>query len=110
MSDTPTAGVHRLERPAWLAVLATFVVGDVLTTAAGLQLGAVEKSPVALALFHALGVVPAMLILKAATLAVLGSIWAVAPEEFRIAVPASLAVWGAAVAARNTYVVGVLLA
>jgi len=100
---------HRLERPAWLAVFATFVVGDVLTTAAGLHLGAVEKAPLARALFRLLGVVPAMLTLKAVTLGILGSLWAVAPQHLRIAVPATLAVWGAAVAARNTYVVGVML-
>jgi hypothetical protein len=116
MSDRDTAGEHRtpelehLDRPAWLVAIATFVIGDVSTTAVGLNLGAVETNPVALAAFDALGLWPAMLLLKAVVLGSVGLLWTCSPEEFRAVVPTTLAVWGATVVSINSYVVGVVLA
>jgi len=116
MGEESTAGEHRipelgnLDRPAWLAAVALFVLGDVATTAVGLNIGAVESNPVALAAFDTLGLWPAMLLLKAVVLGSVGLLWACSPEEFRAVVPTTLAVWGAAVVSINSYVVGVVLA
>ncbi|WP_079978715.1 hypothetical protein [Halolamina sediminis] len=115
-SDRDTAGLHRSlgvdrrDRWAWLAAVALFVLGDVATTAVGLNIGAVESNPVALAAIGALGLWPAMLLLKATVLGLVGLLWACSPEQFRAVVPATLAVWGAAVVSINSYVVGVVLA
>lgn len=114
--DTPTAGEHRSldvgrrDRWAWLAAVALFVLGDVATTAVGLNIGAVESNPVALAAIGALGLWPAMLLLKATVLGLVGLLWACSPEEFRAAAPLTLAVWGGGVVSINSYVVGVVVA
>jgi hypothetical protein len=114
--EESTAGLNRSlgvdcrDRWAWLAAVALFVLGDVATTAVGLNIGAVESNPVALAAIGALGLWPAMLLLKATVLGLVGLLWACSPEEFRAAAPLTLAGWGAAVVSINSYVVGVVLA
>jgi len=109
-SDKHTADLQQLERPAWLAALATFVLGDVSTTAVGLNIGAVETNPLPIVLFDLLGVWPAMLLLKAVVLGLLGLLSVCSPPRLRPIVPATLAAWGAAVVTVNTYMVGVVLA
>jgi len=116
MSDRQTAGLHRSlgvdrrDRWAWLAAIALYVLGDIATTAVGLTIGAVENNPAALALIDAIGLWPAMLLLKAAVLSLLGGLWACSPQEWRVVVPTTLSVVGAGVVAINSYVLGVLLA
>jgi hypothetical protein len=48
--------LDRRERVAWAGTLGLFVIGDMATTGAGLALGAVERNPLALAAFDAVGV------------------------------------------------------
>jgi len=113
--DTPTAGIHRSlnvdhrDRWAWLAAIALYVVGDISTTAVGLNIGAVETNPAALALFDVVGLWPAMLLLKASVLSLLGVLWVCSPEEWRVVVPATLSVVGAVVVANNSHVVAVVV-
>jgi len=115
VTDTPTAegqrslDVEQRDQLAWLAAIALYVVGDVATTAVGLQIGAVEKNPAALALFDAVGLWPAMLLLKGAVLVLVGGLWACTPHEWRAVAPATLAAVGAVVVAINGHVLGVLL-
>ena len=116
MGDRQTAALHRSlgvdrrDRWAWLAAIALYVLGDIATTAVGLNIGAVETNPAALALIGAIGLWPSMLLLKAAVVTLLGGLWACSPQEWRVVVPATLAVLGGVVVAINSYVVGVLLA
>jgi len=115
MSDTPTAEVHRSlnvdhrDRWAWLAAIALYVVGDISTTAVGLNIGAVETNPAALALFDAVGLWPTMLLLKAAVLALLGMLWVCSPEEWQVVVPATLSMVGAVVVVNNGHVLAVVV-
>ncbi len=115
MSDRQTAGVHRpfnvdhRDRWAWLAAIVLYVVGDISTTAVGLNIGAVETNPAALALFEAVGLWPAMLLLKAVVMALLGVLWVCSPEEWRVVVPATLSVVGAVVVANNGHVLALLV-
>lgn len=100
--------LDRRERLAWGGALALFVAGDVVTTRAGLALGAVETNPVALAAFDAVGVLPAMLGVKAAVLTVAGLGWACCPTSARVVSPATLAVIGGAVTVANGAVLATL--
>ncbi len=115
MRDRQTAGVNRslnVEHPdrwAWLAAIALYVVGDISTTAVGLNIGAVETNPAPLAVFDAIGLWPAMLLLKAVVLALLGVLWVCSPEEWRVVVPATLSMVGAVVVANNSHVVAVVV-
>jgi len=112
---TPTAELHRsleVDRPnrwAWLAAVSLYVVGDVSTTAIGLNIGAVETNPAALALFEAVGLWPAMLLLKAAVLALVGVLWVCSPEDWRVVVPATLSAVGGVVVVINSHVLAVVI-
>jgi len=114
-SDENTARLHwtldidQGDRWAWLAAIAFYVVGDVATTAVGLNIGAVETNPAALTLFDAVGLWPTMLLLKAAVLALVGGLWACSPQEWRVVAPAMLALVGAAVVVINGHVLAVLV-
>lgn len=93
--------VARRDTVAWLAAVALYVLGDMATTAVGLQIGAVEKNPAALALIGTVGLWPAMLLLKASVLALVGLLWVLSPREWRAVAPATLATVGAAVVVIN---------
>lgn len=51
-----TPSLLELERPAWIAAIATWVIGDLVTTFVGLSLGVGKTNPLADSLIG--GVVP----------------------------------------------------
>lgn len=93
----------------WTAVIAGLVLDAVLTVY-GIRLGLTESNPVAADLIASVGVVPALLILKTAALAVGVGGWMLFSEPYRGLVPAGLAIpWlGASVA--NAITIGLTLA
>ncbi len=97
--------VDRRDRLGWLAAVALFVGGDMVTTAGGLAVGAVESNPVALTAIETVGLWPAMLLLKATVLGLVGLLWACSAQRYRAAAPVTLACWGAAVVANNSLIV-----
>ncbi len=92
VSVTPTD----LERTLWVLV-ALSLVGDLVTTFVGLQLGLTESNPVARGAMDAVGMA-GLLALKAGAIAVALGCRSLLPDTYRPIVPAALAVpWTAAV-------------
>lgn len=98
----------RAERRTWVLALLLFVVGDMATTAVGLQLGAIELNPGGVWLLETLGVLPGMVVGKAAVLGVTWAFYSRMATFHRIAIPATIAALGAAIVGMNGYVVLVL--
>jgi hypothetical protein len=92
----------------WLLVAAS-LVADTSLTVYGLELGLTERNPVALDLIESVGVVPALLSLKAGAVGVGVAGWAVLPPDYRGLVPASLAVPWTLASVLNVVAVGTAL-
>lgn len=114
----------RRDRRAWFWALALFVGADMVLTALGLHLGAVEGNPVAAWLISAIGLWPAMAAAKAVVVAAVYAAWRITPawerqmarvgwgpwgesDSLRHMYPMLLAWLGGVVACLNTYVVAV---
>lgn len=96
------------DRVAWLwtGAVATFVVGDLLTTALGVSTGlTTEAHPVAAAMVSRFGL-GSLVVVKVAVLTSLYSVWRRVPHTPETAVPAVLLAFGAAITLWNA---GVLL-
>jgi hypothetical protein len=89
----------------WLLVAAS-LVADTSLTVYGLELGLTERNPVAVDLIETVGVVPALLSLKAVAVGVGVAGWAVLPPDYRGLVPASLAVPWTLASVLNVVAVG----
>lgn len=96
-----TPGEPRL----WLLAVVLFGVGDLVTTSAGLGVGAAEVNPLARFLIarHGLG---AMVALKLLSLGCCLGLWSIAPRPYRLGIPLGLAILGGLVNAWNVLVVG----
>ena len=92
---------------SWVAVALFFVVGDAVTTYAGLSVGAVEAHPVSDVTLTRAGVAG----MVAAKIAVVGTAWVFfrRARAYPWAVPAALGAMGVAIVAWNLAVVAVLL-
>lgn len=77
----------------WLTAIGLFVVGDIATTAYGLQVGAVESNPTVSALYGRPGVVE-MLVAKAVVVGFVLSGVRLLVEEYRLYPPVTLALLG----------------
>ena len=88
----------------WVFAILTFGVGDVVTTAAGLSLGAVESHPLSEIVLTAAGI-PGMIAWKALTLAAFVGFAAAVPRQWRVGVPIGVVLWGAVVTTWNLLVV-----
>lgn len=101
----------RIERPAWAVALATWVIGDLITTGIGLSLGAVEANPVAAGAITAIGLwilVPIQLL----ALTVFASAWwtlRIRGVEARVGIPIALSIVGVAIVANNLAVIARLV-
>ncbi|MFB6073758.1 MAG: hypothetical protein ABEJ89_01955 [Haloarculaceae archaeon] len=108
----PTSGARidtrRLDRRVlWLAVLLTFVLGDLATTALGLGVsGVTEASPVAAGLIGMHGVA-GLAGLKCLVVAGAFACWSVVPRPHRDGIPLGLTAVGAVATAWNLLVVAV---
>ena len=91
----------------WVAAVAFFVVGDVATTAIGLELGAREANPNTKELVYEYGI-PGMLAVKTMLVAFAYQLcrWT---QRGTVAVPASLALFGFAIVLWNTKIILTLL-
>lgn len=92
----------------WVLAVLTFGVGDVVTTVAGLSLGAVESSPFGELVLRVAGV-PGMIVLKAGAFLLFAAIAASAPREWQVGVPLGIVLSGTAVTIWNLLVVAAVL-
>lgn len=92
----------------WVFAILIFGVGDVVTTAAGLSLGAVESHPLSKLILGVAGV-PGMIAWKAITLAAFVGFAALVPREWRVGVPIGVVLWGAVITTWNLLVVAHVL-
>lgn len=92
----------------WALAVLTFGVGDVVTTVAGLGLGAVESSLLGERVLRVAGV-PGMVAWKAGALVLFAAIAARVPREWQVGVPLGVVLSGTAVTAWNLLVVAALL-
>lgn len=89
----------------WLAAVAFFGVGDVLTTSIGLEVSGVrEAGPVTGALIETYGL-PSMVAAKTGIICGCYALWAFAPRPSRVGIPLGLAVLGIAVVWWNLLVI-----
>lgn len=94
------------EARLWGYAVATYGFGDVVTTAYGMELDAVnEAHPVSDEILGAAGV-EGMVATKALVLFVAYAAYKAAPAEHRVGIPIGLALLGTAVVANNTAVIG----
>ena len=101
-------GITRRSSLLWVLAVLTFGVGDVVTTVAGLGLGAVESSPSGELVLRVAGV-PGMIAWKAGALVLFAAIAAGAPREWRVGVPLGVVLSGTAVTTWNLLVVAAVL-
>lgn len=108
------ATVNRLRKPTlpdaklWAAALLTFGVGDLLLTALGLSLGAVEANPFVVGAVERFGLI-GLVGMKAAGFGALAGLFALAPTRHQHVIPKTIAVLGIAVIVWNLAILGVLL-
>ena len=94
----------RRERALWAAVLLGYGVGDLLTTLVGLSTGrGAEAGPVAAELVAEFGI-PALVVLKLASLGAFYLLWRLLGWPARVAVPMGVAGIGVFVTAWNAVV------
>ncbi len=101
--------LQRLQPTLWLLAVASFGVGDLVTTAVGLRLsGVVEAGPLVGPLIDRYGV-GSLFVLKLLTIAVSYGVWRVLPTTSRVGIPLGLAVLGIVVTGWNTVIVSTAL-
>ncbi|MFW6320389.1 MAG: hypothetical protein ACOC0Z_00945 [Halohasta sp.] len=112
MFRPPQSSIARLldrQPTLWLLVVASFGVGDLVSTVVGLRLpGVVEAGPVAAPVFDRYGLA-GMVGLKLVTIVAGYGCWRALPAPHRVGVPLGLAVVGVAVTGWNTVVVSAAL-
>ena len=95
------------ERFLWVVAVVFFGIGDLVTTAVGLQLQyVVEAGPVVGDVIRAYGT-SAMLWLKVLVFAICYVLWRVVPAPHRVGVPLGLAALGVLVTGWNVFVMGI---
>jgi hypothetical protein len=105
-SGSDTDANRRRDLAAW-GTVAVLLVADVALTHVGLASGFTEANPFARAMMDAVGVVPAMALLKAAAVGVAVVGWTILPRPGRYVVPVALAIpWAIAVAINASVVLG----
>jgi hypothetical protein len=98
-----------VDTAAWSAALATFVIGDAVTTAFGLTLiGVVESHPVSASVLSVAGF-GGMVAAKVAVTAVAFAFFRHADRRYRGAIPIALAEVGAAIVGVNVAVIAFVL-
>ena len=102
------AAITRRSALLWVLAVLTFGVGDVVTTVAGLGLGAVESSPFGGLVLRVAGV-PGMIAWKVGALVLFAAIAAGVPREWQVGVPLGIALSGTAVTTWNLLVVAAVL-
>lgn len=109
MSTASAPAVPALsERVLWAGALLVFGLGDLLTTAVGLQLGAVELSPVGSDVLHTLGW-PGLVAIKLSLLAALWLAVRFLSSLVRWAVALALVVLGVLLVGWNSLVIWTLV-
>ncbi|MDZ7746886.1 MAG: hypothetical protein U5K28_10400 [Halobacteriales archaeon] len=102
--DSWIAALATKQRSIWLVAVASYGVGDLLTTLVGLALGrGSEVGPAAAAALAFAGPV-GIVVLKLVSLAAFYGLWRIAPEPGRVAIPLALAMVGTVVTMWNSYV------
>lgn len=100
--------VNARERELWVLVVGALFV-DFGLTLYGLQLGLVERNPLARSLITAYGF-PAVLVLKGGALAIAAILRTLLPEAYGAMVPLALAIsWGYAVAVNISLILPMLV-
>ncbi|AUX10391.1 hypothetical protein AArcSl_2776 [Halalkaliarchaeum desulfuricum] len=95
------------ERFLWLVAVVFFGIGDLVTTAIGLQLQyVVEAGPVVGDVIRAYGTT-SMIWLKMLVFVLCYGLWRVVPAPHRVGVPLGLAVLGVLVTLWNVFVMGI---
>jgi hypothetical protein len=94
--------------PLWVLAVGTLCL-DTSLTVYGLELGLTELNPVAVDLFAAVGVVPALVGLKAGALGVGVLGWRVLPPDYRGVAPAGLALPWTVACLANLLAIGIVL-
>lgn len=88
----------------WTGAVALFGVGDVMTTAVGLSVGAGEVGPLAAHAIEGLGL-PGMVMLKILTIAGFYILFRIVPEPYNVGVPLGLTTLGLFVVVWNTAII-----
>lgn len=99
-----------VDHDLWLLSVLFFGVGDVLTTAVGLQVGGVVETSPVLALADGAAVYPTMVGLKLLVFGGWYLLWRVTPAPYRVGAPLGLAILGVAATALNLVVMLTALA
>ena len=112
MHRSSTNQLGRLQglQPAlWVVVVAFFGVGDLMTTAIGVQIsGIIEVGPVVAVVIEQYGI-GGIVLLKLLTIGVSYGAWQVLPPPHRVGVPLGLAVVGVVVTGWNTVILSTAL-
>lgn len=93
------------ELSMWYAAVATFGVGDILTTRAGLQLANVQENHPVSQEVLGVGGTEGMVAVKVALFLGAYLAWRHSPEEYRIGIPLGLALLGTLVVTNNAAVI-----
>ena len=105
MLNTATISERHLHVEAWVvAAIALFVVGDSVTTAIALEMGASEQHPVARAVLS-MGGTAGMVVYKCAITAIFIGLSKTVPASWRVGVPIGLSILGAALTVWNGWVI-----
>lgn len=106
-----TPALIDLDRPAWIVAISTWVIGDLVTTAIGLSLGATEANEIAAGTLSVLGpwgLIPLQLV----ALGLFGSVWfalRARDVDERVGIPIGLSITGTLIVLNNLAVISVLL-
>jgi hypothetical protein len=91
-------------KTVWLLAFVTFVLGDLLTTAIGINIGLIESHPLYTHIGHP-ALLPVAFAVKLVILSLFLLAYEVAPEPENIGIPTGLAILGTAVTAWNSYLI-----
>jgi hypothetical protein len=109
-SSGPQLGrLQRLQPTLWVVAVAFFGIGDLVTTAIGLQInGVVEAGPVVASVIELYGI-GGILLVKLLTIGGSYGVWRAISGPHRVGVPLGLAVLGVVVTSWNTVIVSTAL-
>jgi len=93
------------DRELWLLSVLFFGVGDVVTTAVGLQIGGVVETSPVLSAAEGPAIYPTMVGLKLLVFGGWYLLWRVTPAPYRVGAPLGLAILGVAATTLNLVVV-----
>ena len=89
----------------WLLAFVSFVLGDLVTTAIGLELGLIERAPLYSGRFAGLSLLPVAFSVKIVFVAIALAAFEWLPSPGNLGIPTGLAIVGVSVTAWNSYLI-----